>query len=72
MSNLTLIENKAQGQSPVGTVPSVTSGTDPNNPTWTVSSVQRLLDVISSIIAEEYIIIAKQNPDIFSNNGGAK
>ena len=27
---------------------------------------QRLLDVISSIIAEEYIMIAKQNPDVFT------
>jgi len=35
-------------------------------------SVQKLLDVVVSIIAEEYIRIAKQNPDIFSNNGGKK
>jgi len=35
-------------------------------------SVQRLLDVVISIIADEYIEIAKQNPDIFSNNGGNK
>ena len=35
-------------------------------------SVQRLLDVVVSIIAEEYIQIAKQNPEIFSNNGGRK
>jgi len=35
-------------------------------------SVQKLLDVVVSIIAEEYIQIAKQNPDIFSNNGGNK
>ena len=33
-------------------------------------SVQKLLDVVVSIIAEEYIEIAKQNPDTFSNNGG--
>ena len=38
-----------------------------NNP-----SVQKLLDVVVSIIAEEYIQKAKQNPDIFSNNGGKK
>jgi len=30
-------------------------------------SVQKLLDVIASILAEEYIEIAKQNPDVFSN-----
>ena len=35
-------------------------------------SVRKLLDVVVSIIAEEYIQIAKQNPDIFSNNGGKK
>ena len=37
-----------------------------------ISSVQKLLDVVVSIIAEEYIQIAKQNPDIFSDNGGKK
>ena len=35
-------------------------------------SVQKLLDVLVSIMAEEYIQIAKQNPDLFSNNGGKK
>ena len=35
-------------------------------------SVQKLLDIIASIIADEYIRIAKQNPDTFSNNGGLK
>ena len=35
-------------------------------------SVQKLLDVLVSIIAEEYIQIAKQNPEIFSDNGGKK
>ena len=35
-------------------------------------SVQRLLDVVISIIADEYIQIAKQNPDLFSDNGGKK
>jgi len=35
-------------------------------------SVQKLLDVVISIIAEEYIQIAKQNPEIFSDNGGKK
>jgi hypothetical protein len=28
--------------------------------------IQHLLDVISSILAEEYIMIAKQNPAVFS------
>ena len=37
--------------------------------------IQRLLDVVVSIIADEYIQIAKQNPEIFSskevkNEGG--
>jgi hypothetical protein len=57
MRELMLLENKIiQGQSP--------SGTDPA----TVPSIQRLLDVISSILAEEYIMIAKQNPSVFLNN----
>ncbi len=34
--------------------------------------VQKFLDVVATIIAEEYIEIAKQNPDIFSSNGGKK
>lgn len=36
-----------------------------NNP-----DIQKLLDVIASIIADEYIQTAKQNPEIFSKNGG--
>ena len=32
------------------------------------SSVQKLLDVIVSIIAEEYIQVAKQNPDVFMDS----
>ena len=33
-------------------------------------SVQKLLDTIANIIADEYIIKAKQNPEIFLENGG--
>ncbi len=29
-------------------------------------SIKKLLDVVASIIAEEYIQIAKQNPEVFS------
>ncbi len=36
------------------------------------ASVQKLLDVVVSIMAEEYIQIAKQNPEIFRNNGGKR
>jgi hypothetical protein len=40
---------------------------------WTDNpSVQKLLDVVVSIIAGEHIQIAKQNPDVFRNNGGRK
>jgi len=39
----------------------------PNNP-----AVKNLLDAISSILAEEYAKIAKDNPEIFSNQGGQK
>jgi len=31
-------------------------------------SVQKLLDVVVSIIAEEYIEIARQNPDVFGEH----
>ena len=61
MRELSLLENKAiQGQSPFKDAELALAGTVP--------SVQRLLDVISSIIADEYIMIAKQNPDVFLNN----
>ena len=34
---------------------------------WTDNlPIQKLLDVVASIIADEYIQIAKQNPDVFS------
>ncbi len=34
--------------------------------------IQRLLDIISSILAEEYIAIAKQNPETFRKQGDVK
>ena len=34
--------------------------------------IRRLLDIISSIIAQEYIQIAKQNPEIFKKQGEVK
>jgi len=47
--------------------------TQPTSLSWSDNpAVQRLLDVVVSIIAEEYIQIAKQNPDIFSDNGGKR
>ena len=47
--------------------------TQPISLSWIGSpSVQKLLDVVVAIIAEEYIQIAKQNPDLFSDNGGKK
>ncbi len=47
--------------------------TQPISLSWIGSpSVQKLMDVIASIIAEDYIQIAKQNSDIFSDNGGKK
>ncbi len=64
MGNVSLIESKTQGQSPTGTVPSIN---------WQDSlPIQHLLDVISSILAEEYIMIAKQNPDVFIKHGEIK
>ena len=35
-------------------------------------SVQKLLDTIADIIADEYIESAKQNPEIFLDYGGKK
>jgi hypothetical protein len=35
-------------------------------------SIQRLLDVICFILVEEYIVTAKQNPDVFLKNGDIK
>ena len=32
--------------------------------------VQKMLDVVVSILAEEYIQIAKENPDVFSSGSG--
>ena len=47
--------------------------TQPTSFAWVDNaSVQRLLDVVASIMADEYIEIAKQNPEIFRNNGGKK
>ncbi len=55
MSNLSLIENKEK------------TAKESFRFNWQDSlPVQRLLDVISSILAEEYIAIAKQNPTVFS------
>jgi len=64
MSKLNLLENKVQEQTPTGTVPSIN---------WQDSlPIQHLLDVISSILAEEYIMIAKQSPDVFLKHGDPK
>ncbi len=47
--------------------------TQPTSLNWSDSpSVQKLLDVVASIMADEYIQIAKQNRDVFSDNGGKK
>jgi hypothetical protein len=35
-------------------------------------SIQHLLDVVSSVLATEYIITAKQNPDVFLKHGDPK
>jgi hypothetical protein len=34
--------------------------------------VQRLLDVVSAVLAEEYISAAKQNPEVFNKQGEGK
>ncbi len=35
-------------------------------------AAQKLLDVIVYILANEYVRTVKENPTLFSNNGGAK
>jgi len=35
-------------------------------------SIQHLLDVISAIIANEYVQTAKENPETFTKQGGSK
>ncbi len=35
-------------------------------------SVQKLLDVVVHILANEYVRTVKENPTLFSNNGGVK
>ncbi len=52
-------------------------GVKTNNPelsfTWNKdSSVQKLLDVVIHILANEYIWAVKENPTLFSEQGGAK
>jgi len=57
----------------IGQVKENSKTTQPISLNWLDSpSVQKLLDVVVSIMAEEYIQIAKQNPDVFSDNGGKK
>ena len=47
--------------------------TKANGFVWTNNpDIQKLLDVIASILADEYVQIAKQNPKVFSKNGGSK
>lgn len=65
MSKLTLLKDKVvKRQPPPGTVPLLSWKDSP--------PVQRLLDVICFILAEEYIMIAKQNPNVFLKQGDAE
>lgn len=61
MSTLTLIEIKNK------------SVEDKVTFSWKDSyAIKRILDVISSILAEEYILVTKQNPDVFIKHGDIK
>ncbi len=65
MRELSLLENREiSGTVPFGKQTRAQAGTVPSDS----PSFQRLLDVISSILAEEYITIVKQNPEVFLNN----
>ena len=61
MKQITIAQNEKKIEKPI-------------NLSWEDNpAVQKLLDVVASILAEEYIQIAKQNPDVFSSkNGGSK
>ena len=68
----------------IASAPAVPRNDEQKKLSWQDSlPVQRLLDVVSSIIAEEYIQTVKQNPTVFTeiasprlggahNDGGAK
>lgn len=50
--------------------PNIKPCTHPISLNWADNpDIQKLLDVISDIIANEYIEIAKKNPDVFSKGG---
>ena len=69
MRELSLLENKkTSGTIPLGKQTTTQAGTVPSlGLNWKDSpSTQHLLDAISSIIAREFIMIAKQNPTVFS------
>jgi len=69
MRELSLLENKeTSGTIPLGEQTKTQAGTAPSlGLNWKDSpSTQHLLDAISSIIAREFIMIAKQNPTVFS------
>lgn len=43
------------------------------NFSWTSNpSIQKLLDVVVYILANEYVRAVKENPTLLSNNGGTK
>ena len=68
MRELSLLENKeTSGTIPLGEQTKTQAGTAPSlGLNWKDSpSTQHLLDAISSIIAREFIMIAKQNPTVF-------
>ena len=51
----------------IASAPAVPRNDEQKKLNWLDSlPIQHLLDVISSILAEEYISIAKQNPEVFS------
>jgi len=55
------------------TTPQINPKTCPINFNWADNpDIRNLLDVISAIIAKEYIQAAKENPEIFTKQGGYK
>lgn len=64
MGELSLLENDVQKQPSPGIAPSDSWKDSP--------AIQHLLDAISSIIAKEFITIAKQNLEVFLKQGVKK
>jgi len=57
----------------IASVPTVLRNDSKGNLSWKDNPpIQKLLDAVVSILAEEYIQVAKQNPEVFLKQEGTK